>query len=244
MTRDMTTKLLTSLAACLGFIPCFLSASITLGTYTFDDTISASNTADHLTLSDFGIGSGVTGTFPDYSGLAVSGKSNLFYNAGFNSTDEAGAVGTNRYIGFSSEVDGGYFVDYTSMSFYSLRRTGGGEDHGLGAPSGYALYVSVNDFNTAVATGSIEGNQVDNTFSLNSIDLSNVAFLQSVTDTVEFRLYLWAGDGLATPGQRQLRIDDFTLSGDVSVIPEPAAYAYIGMAAFAFVFWRRFRTRG
>lgn len=220
-----------------------LSGSIILGTYTFDDVISASNTADNITLSNFAKGSGVTGTFPDYSGLAVSGKSNLFHNAGFNSTNQAGAVDTNRYVGFSSEVDEGYFIDYTSISFYSLRRTGGGEDHGLGAPSDFALYMSIDGFAAAIATGKIEGNDQDNTFSLNTIDLSETALLQSVTDPVEFRLYLWAGDGLATPSQRQLRIDDFTVLGSVSVIPEPAAYGYIGIAALVLVFLRRFRHR-
>ncbi len=228
-----------TLFACLGFAPCMLSASFILGTYSFDDVISASNTADNINLSSFGKGSGVAGTFPDYSALAVSGKSNLFL-AGFISTDQAGAVDTNRYIGFSSEVGEGYFVDYASISFYSLRRTGGddGITSGLGAPSDYALFVSADNFADPIATGKIEGN-LSNSFSLNTIDLTESSILQMAVEPVEFRLYLWAGDGLATPPQRQLRIDEFTVSGSVTVIPEPNAVALVGIAALFLMFWRR-----
>jgi hypothetical protein len=235
----MKVKFITILCACAGLLPGILSANIILGTYNFDDVISAINTANQITLSDFAKGPGVTGTFPDYSSLAVSGKSNLFYNAGFNSTDQAGAVSTNRYIGFSSEADVGYFVDYASISFYSLRRT----DTGLGAPSDYALFASTDGFAAAVATGKISATE-DDTFLLNTIDLSASAILQGVTDSVEFRLYLWRGPDLGLTTQRQLRIDDFSVSGSVSVVPEPAAYGFIGIAALVLVFWRRFRHRG
>lgn len=240
----MRKSIKTTLCACAGLLPCMLSASTILGTYAFDDVISASNTADNTTLSNFAIGPGVAGTFPDYSGLAVSGKSNLFHNAGFNSTNQAGAVDTDRYIGFSSEVDEGYFVDYASISFYSLRRTGGDDDvtSGLGAPSDYALFVSTDGFSASVATGNIEGN-LSNTFSLNTIDLSEIAMLQTLTDPVEFRLYLWAGEGLATPSERQLRIDDFSASGSVTVIPEPNAIAFAGVTALLFMLCRRSRNR-
>lgn len=241
----MRTKFLTSLSAFAGLFPCVLSASIVLGTYTFNDVISASNTADHIMLSNFGVGTGVTATFPNYSGLGHSGKSNLFFNAGFNSTNQAGAVDTNRYIGFSSQVEAGYFVDFTSISFYTLRRTEGDSTSGVGAPDNYALFVSLDNYSAPVATGTIDGND-SNAFSLNALDLSETAILQTVTDSVEFRLFLWRAGGVegTHPNDRQLRIDDFSVSGSVTVIPEPAAYGFIGIAALVLVFWRRFRHRG
>lgn len=144
----------------------------------------------------------------------MDGTSLFFLNAGFNSVSQSGAIDTHRYLGFSISPGIDFRLGLTGISLHTLRRTGGGEDHGLGAPSAYALWVGVSSrgFESVVASGSIPGN-TSNEFHRIDIDLDQIDELQDVSGSVDFRLYLWAEDGLATPSQRQLRIDNIILSG-------------------------------
>lgn len=184
----------------------------TLLIYTLDETIAPVVATDAFTASSLQVGPGVTGTIPDYSTLSVDGSSLLFLNAGFNSIAQSGAIDTQRYLGFTVSVETGFRIDFSRLRLHTLRRTGGGEDHGLGAPSAYALWVGARGFESVVASGAIPGNTT-NEFHRIDIDLGLVDELQSVSGNVEFRLYLWAEEGLATPSQRQLRIDDIMLTG-------------------------------
>jgi hypothetical protein len=167
---------------------------------------------DAFTAGSLQVGPGVTGVFPDYSSLSLDGFSLLFLNAGFNSIAQSGAIDTQRYLGFTVSVETGFRVDFSRLSLHTLRRTGGGEEHGLGAPSAYALWVSARGVESVVTSGSIPGNTT-NEFHRIDIDLGQIDELQSVSGNVEFRLYLWAEEGLATPSQRQLRIDAIMLTG-------------------------------
>jgi hypothetical protein len=180
--------------------------------YAMDGTIEAAVSSDALTAGIMKVGPGVTGTFPDYSSVSVDGSSLLFLNAGFNSITQEGAIDTQRYLGFSVTVDSGFRVDLSRLTFFTLRRTGGDSDHGLGAPSDYALWISVGGFEGVVASGVIPGNTSDE-FTRIDIDVSHIDELQSIFGTVEFRFYLWSSEGLATPSQRELRIDDIILVG-------------------------------
>lgn len=184
----------------------------TLLRYTLDETIAPVVATDALTAGSLQVGPGVTGLFPDYSTLSVDGSSLLFLNAGFNSISQSGAIDTQRYLGFTVSGETGFQVDFSTLSLHTLRRTGGGEDHGLGAPSAYALWVSARGVESVVTSGTIPGNTT-NEFHRIEIDLGQIDELQSVSGNVEFRFYLWAEEGLATPSQRQLRIDEIVITG-------------------------------
>lgn len=184
----------------------------TLLLYSLDGSIAPAYSTGGLDAGNLQAGPGVTGVFPDYSSVSVDGSSLLFLNAGFNSITQEGAIDTQRYLGFSITVEPDYRIDLSGLSLYTLRRTGGGEDHGLGAPSAYALWISARGFESVVASGAIPGNTTDE-FHRIDIDIGRIDELQSVSGTVEFRLYLWASEGLATPSQRQLRIDNIILTG-------------------------------
>lgn len=53
-----------------------------------------------------------------------------------------------------------------------------------------------------------------------SLDLSGIAALQNITDTVEFRLYAWGTGGQFVFGR--LTGNDLALSGSVAAVPEPS----------------------
>jgi len=183
----------------------------TLVEYKFDDnstvydpTVNDSN----LSAGDFTLGSGVTGT-SSTSAIPQSGRSLFSSNAGFYESTEAGAIGANDFVSFTITVDPGFKLFPASLEFFTLRRT----DLGLGAPSAFSVYSSADGFTTQLGSGMIPAVS-DTTFTAQTVDLSSLQFL---TGTTEFRIVFWAGDGIATPSERQLRLDELRLTGGVDL---------------------------
>ncbi len=172
----------------------------------------------------------------------------------------ANAISMGEYFQFSFSVKENFNASLTSLGF-SLRRSAGA------APSNYQLQysldgfasdgVSVADFNyfgrnsgtapTTVTpyswmTEDVAGQTVGNP--ITPIDLSGVAALQDIDDltTVTFRLFAWGND--ASPGTDSNtvalgRVDGPTLTGTVSMIPEPGTASLLGLALAGWAFARR-----
>ncbi|MFA5687780.1 MAG: hypothetical protein WC959_01300, partial [Kiritimatiellales bacterium] len=72
-----------------------------------------------------------------------------------------------------------------------------------------------------------------------TVDFANA--LQSITGTIEFRVYLWPSQGHGAVNTRNLRIDALSLYGDISVIPEPAVISFYFVTLLVLLGWRKFK---
>ena len=186
--------------------------------YGFNNTLSPSETDPNVTTSNFGVGSGISA--PGFSStLKTEGSHSVNWNkAGWNSTTEASSISANRYVTFTVNVNSGYRAYINELSFYVLRRAGTVYTDGVGAPDSFALYTSLDGFSSPVGSGPVPGNlSDDNVFTEVTVDLSGVPALQSVENGIEFRIYMWASQGVGATDERRFFIDDFILRGNVGV---------------------------
>lgn len=142
-----------------------------------------------------------------------SGNGDSVYDGGSWS-----AVTPTKYYSFTITPTSGYEVSLSGISF-DARQT----------PSG-ALDYTVEVGGTSVATG---------TFTRDSdwYSISKSITLSSLSSATEVRIYGYNGGG------GNFAIDNVTLSGTVSAVPEPSTYALIfGAATLGFVVFRR-RTK-
>lgn len=66
--------------------------------------------------------------------------------------------------------------------------------------------------------------QTTNTPAFYSFNLSGIAAMQSITEEVSFRIYVWASDFAGTPAYfNSIRFDNFELSGNIRAIPEASS---------------------
>ena len=207
-------------------------AAEVIASYGFNDSAISSDAQPNTSAGIFSNGSGVNPF--TYSGLGIPAKSADLNNSGFYQTSRTGAIAQDDYLSFSVGVDSSYAVGFGSLSFYTLRDATGG----AGAPDSYSVFTSQDGFATSVGTdiGGIVAT-TDTTFTQHTLDLSGFANLQSVTDSTEFRVYMWTTTGIAGSSQRQFRLDEVVLDG--TVIPEPAAMGLLGIAAAGLLFSRR-----
>jgi len=206
-----------------------------IASYGFNDVLSASGAPTEITAGDVSRGPGVSKD-PGYSNVSYEGtKSAFFNNAGFNSTEESAAITNNRYLSFSVSVNAESQVSYTNFSMAFLRKSA----DGAGAPDSFAIRSSADGFEQNIGSGAIPAASTD-TFSTYSFDWSQKSSLQSVTNQVEFRVYLWASQGIGTDtAKRVFKIDDWNLQGSVNAIPEPATLGLFVISSASVLMLRR-----
>jgi|GEM_PF-2100823 len=158
------------------------------------------------------------------SGVAQSGRSLFMNNTGFYQTTLPGAVTASDCFFFDVTVDSGSQVDFSNISFYSLRRENvdgdPNADEGLGAPQAFALYSNADNYATSIGSGTIDLADNSSVFSFHNFDLSGNASLQGRTGTTIFQMVFYVPDGIATPSERAFRIDEVSVDGSVTPIPE------------------------
>ncbi len=166
---------------------------------------------------DVSVGAGASAFV--YSSISQANKAILFDNDGFNQTSRSGATSYNDYITFTVDVNSGYSLSMTNLTFYTLRRP----TEGAGAPDSYGIFTSQDDFTRSVGTAvegiTVASSDTSSDFVKHTVNLSTFGELQSVTDSTEIRIYLWTTAGLATPDARKFRMDEFTLEGTVTNAP-------------------------
>ena len=235
--RKMIKAIITLMAA--GIVSTAGAAVIV--SYGFNNTLNPSDSAPNSTASVFGTGSGISAN--GYSAaLYTEGTHSINWNkAGWNATEEGNAA--LRYLVFSVDVESGYKADLAELSFYYLRRDGTSITDGFGAPDSFSLYSSLDGFASPLVYGTLPGNQDDdNVFTKITTDLSGISTLQSIEGNIEFRIRMWASQGIGTTDQRRFFMDDFELAGEISVIPEPSTLGLLIISSIT-VFARRFVTR-
>jgi hypothetical protein len=233
-----------SLAALITVLATISSASaqVIIASYGLNDLATSSDSEANTTAGSFTtIGSSISAF--TYSVVRQEGtKSAFFTNAGFNSATAADAITANDFVKFTIDVNSGYNVSFTNLNFYTLRRP----TTGSGAPNNFAIRTSQDNYTATVATGGLLASalETDTTFSLNTLNLSSVSNLQSVTNSTEFRIYMWASQGIGgSTSNRNFQLDNLTVNGTVSAIPEPSSAAMLlgGAAASLALMARRRR---
>ncbi|MBI2514296.1 MAG: PEP-CTERM sorting domain-containing protein [Opitutae bacterium] len=200
-------------------------AQAQLVTYTFGSsaspTTAANSVATNLGASAFSgsLGSPTTGSgTPVYS----AGSGGSFFTA---SAWTGSAPGSN-YFEFTLTPTNGYRFDVTSISF-GYRATGTG-------PTAIAIRSTNDGYASNLASSTLTNDGTWHASGAISITLS------ALSSATTIRVY---GSGASASGGT-LRLDDVTLNGTVSAVPEPAAIAaFGGMAALLAVIVHRRRQR-
>ena len=187
-------------------------------------------------------------TLGDNTGLAASGTTFGSTEAGnFGGTSEnltagslAGAITANDYMTFTIIADEAGTLNVSGFSLAStiasLTNNRPAEFFNvLAQANGGSTWGAANALTSDQETTVVQGlSDWDDTF----IDLSGNASLQGI-DSVEFRIYMWGGNG--TAASSRVNFDQIVVEG--SVIPEPATIGLLGLGAVALLALRR-RVRG
>ncbi|MEX0653001.1 MAG: PEP-CTERM sorting domain-containing protein [Phycisphaeraceae bacterium] len=143
---------------------------------------------------------------------------------------QAEALSNDSYWSFTISPNTGFHVDLDSLTFDVLVAN-------PSFPINYYVSSSVDGFDSPIG-GVVTGATGNYTVARDPIDLSGAAY-QSLTETVEFRMYLWSPESGGTAGSRW-GFDNVTLNG--SVIPEPASLALLGAGGLLMLMRRRCRA--
>lgn len=202
----------------------------TIVKYDFNTDLGASFEDPALSASVITVGAGLKDVA--FNNAGRSGASNSLYVAA-DDTDgilELGlAIEANEYFAFEIDVDPGSAMDLTSLTFelgYTAVGTFVGKEftaYLLSSIGGFTADKSLGD-GTVLVTDLNSGSSPQYPSAPTFIDLSGVQF-DNVTTAVEFRLYITDNTGNAN---YLGRIDDITLNGTVTDIPEHSACALFG----------------
>ena len=207
--------------------------------YDFASDLSVTTEDANVTANDFTVGAGITG-----SGRS-SGSKSLFARAsltdGANQISLANAIPANDYFSFTVDVAAGYEMDLTNFQFDAgYTRNGSFEGkqfrtYLLTSIDGFVTGGLI-DFETVDAT--VNGASLQYPNGTTTISLAGAQF-QNITTSAEFRLYLADNTGSADYIHR---LDNITLNGTVSVIPEPATMGLLGIGGLVTMALRRRMT--
>lgn len=146
------------------------------------------------------------------SALGATGRSLLFDNCGFNSPGAIQALANNDYIAIPLQVLAGRNLSLETLRVHTLRRDLDLE--GNSAPNHVAVFCSADEFQQPLNLDSIELQTGDaRLFTLHTVDLSSLR----ETNEIEFRIVFWNNEGIGTPKQRKIRIDDIQVTGGIVV---------------------------
>ena len=228
--------LLPALALSLGST--LVNAQVTLANYGFTTAsvastvsvtgITASTVTTPKTYFGFSSGLGNAYAFPT---TVVNGSGGV---AAY-STTAADAVATSRYFEFTVTPTAGNQVTLSTLSFNygAVAATGSAAQAGAPFTPMFQVRSSTDGYTAGIGTTnamSYVAGQADVTRLL-TISLSSLSGFSQLTTPTTFRLYGYFSTG--APGYSDsLRIDNINLTGTVSAIPEPSAFAAgLGFAA-------------
>jgi len=172
----------------------------------------------------FDAGSGVGANLTNGSANGNPLRSVFLTGPSLNQTSESGAIAANDYLTFDVTPATGMNLSFSQLTFDYQR-------DGLDAPSNWSLRADEDsgdgdNFATQIAAGvftdtvGLSGTTGENFFRY-TVDLSQIAFLQDLTTTTSFRLYLWGAASDNPEDTNKARIDNVVVYGQSAVIPEP-----------------------
>ena len=218
----ITTKFITntSLVATMGtlaFAVGSVNAAVTLADFEFDSDLTSSDASTSWTTTNLSSGGGVPTGFD--GSLGQPAPSLALTMGDIND----GTLLDDDYYSFSITPGASAELDFTQFTFDIYKVSGGASVTGR-------LYSSIDAFTAELGNGTISALT---TWETKTIDLSGLA---PVTAATEFRLYLETG---GTFGPNGVKLDNLTLDGDVTVVPEPSTTALLGLGGLALILRRR-----
>lgn len=162
--------------------------------------------------------------------------------------------GFQHYYGFSITVASGYELNLSDIVFdiglragsasaikveYSTTSNFSSGVVKIGEGAGYIPPADPSQAFLGYGTGGTLGVKQatvgsQNAFSWNRItNTANLAGNEQLQGTVYFRVWAKGGTGGATSGQSNVYLDNVNVNGTVSVVPEPASIALIGLAGIS-----------
>ncbi len=128
---------------------------------------------------------------------------------------------TSEYLSFGLQANAGFNLSLTQLTFKESRSATG--------PASMSIALWVDGVLRETSFTFATTNTSSTTTASMSLRTFDFADLTSITATslVQFRVYAWGGTG----STGTLRLDDLSISGNVSAVPEPSAYAAFAGAA-------------
>jgi hypothetical protein len=188
------------------------------------------------TAMDFGKGAGL-----NFSSTAWGTPPRGLYVTGASATDESGAIAGDDYVTFSVTPGTGATLSLTELRFDFVRRY----DY---SPNSFSLYADEDpgaggdNFTTLLATGVVDDFGGANDFINLSAVLSDTPFLQGVTETTTFRLYVYGTTATSGEDWNVVRLDSVLLLGEV--VPEPSTVVLLAGGGLVLLLYRRRRSAG
>ena len=149
------------------------------------------------------------------------------------------ASNATTYFTFTLTPKAGVTYNLTSLTFDAAFYEITGISNG--GTTNYVIRSDVLGYATDIASITEAGQTTTTpTFHGKTVDLSGASY-QGIGATATFRIYVW--DSI-TAGSRVSAIDNLTLNGTITPVPEPSSYSVMaGVAAVAFAGLRRRRQR-
>lgn len=135
---------------------------------------------------------------------------------------QSGALDPAEHVGFTFAPEPGWTAVLESVSWDTSRSSTGPQWGQVSLFCNGQSLVSSSPF----AIGTTLGNQ--------SLDLAD--FIGSDADLLELRFYGWSATGTGN-----LRLDNVTVNGSLTSIPEPSSLGLMGSAALGWLAWQRRR---
>ncbi len=220
MTKKLPIRFLLSAfgAGVMLFLVPLANAAVVVASYNFTSGSAASNDSEtNTSATGITFGSGISGAAFANNRLEIGGDDTTTAGSGNNLNGElTTAISGNGYATFTVTIPSDVSVNLTSVQFdYGTGGSLGAFRFGIGAFSdktGFTLGDQFYDRFQSTGTTSYPAEQTS---------LAGEAALQNLTNTsVEFRIYI--GDESGSPDRIHF-FDNISLSGDVSVIPEPSS---------------------
>ena len=217
--------LLTALACSAGLT---LSASAaTIASYDFSSDTSSSDAEANSTANDFAATGGAFG---------ASGRSGFWTN--FFTRDGETTLTGNNYVGFTVDIDAGYELDLTALSF----NYNSNDANGTIAPTAtttFSVRTSADGFASDLSGTYSANPDVANSNGAAeesaSFDLSGASF-QNLTGSFEVRIYAELSE---SSFEFINRYDNALLTGDTALVPEPGSLALLGLGGLCVLRRRR-----
>ncbi len=160
---------------------------------------------------------------------------------GLSAADETAAISADDYVTFSITPGANDPLNLASLRFDLNRRYSY-------VPDSYALYADEDsgaggdNFTTLLGGGYI-GDAVDSSTHWNDLTvvLSDTPFLQGITDTTTFRLYLYGSTASSGTDWNAVRLDSVQLFGQI--VPEPGSMLLLTLGGLGLFVARRRRKR-